>query len=394
MTEPTIQIGRVGLAEVGSAAMRAPVTITELLLHRHELPTADGSYDMSISSVQTLVSYVVELRTDVGVVGFGEVCPLGPGYQPEFAGGAAAAIAELAPTVIGLDPTHTTLLNRKMDVALNGHNYAKSAIDVACWDLTGKLLDRSVADLLGGTEASSVPTYWGLMPDTVEATVAKAASLVDSGYRRLQLKTGGRPLADDIACMRALAAELPPTIKLLADANRGWTMRDALEFSIACKDVPLALEQPCRSLDEHRQLVGRTNHPVFLDESTVDVATVVSIAGQGIAQGFGMKLSRVGGLTKLRAVRDVCDAMQLPMTVDDTWGGDLVASAICQMGSTLDPALYEGSWISAPYTAENYPVRSTPITVEAGRIRWPQGPGLGVEIDTSDWHPPVATFTT
>lgn len=368
-------------------------TITELLLHRHELPVAGGEYEMSTSTVQSLVSWVVELRTDRGVTGFGEVCPLGPAYQPEFADGAAAAIVELAPTVIGLDPTQTTLVNRRMDAALVGHNYAKSAIDLACWDLTGKLLDRRVVDLLGGTEVASVPTYWGLMPDTVEATVAKAVSLVDGGYRRLQLKTGGRPLADDIACMRAIAEAVPPTVKLLADANRGWTVRDAMEFSIACRDIPLALEQPCSTLDEHRDLVGRTAHPVFVDESTSDVATIVRIAGQGIAQGFGMKLSRVGGLTKLRAVRDICDAMRLPMTVDDTWGGDLVASAITQMGATLDPDLYEGSWISAPYTTENYPVQSTPITVEHGRIALLDGPGLGVDIDTSYWALPVATFT-
>ncbi len=366
--------------------------IAEIRLYQHALTPAGGNYQMSISAVTAAITHVVEIITDDDQRGYGEVCPLGPAYQPEFAGGALAAITEMAPQLLGLDPRRTNLVNVRMDELLNGHNYAKSAIDLACWDLWGKDTDSSVADLLGGAHSDRVPTYWGIMPATVEATAAKARQLVDDGYQRIQLKTGGRPLSDDIACMHAVAEQCPPGIKLLADANRGWTVRDAIEFSVACREIPLVLEQPCSTLEEHRRLVGKVSHPIFIDESSSSVAATIEAISSGVADGFGMKLSRVGGLTKLRAVRDVCDAMNTPTTVDDTWGGDLVASATTQMGATLRPALYEGTWISGPYTDQSYPVRSSPIVVENGHITFPKGPGLGVEIDTNDWEPPVAVF--
>ncbi len=366
--------------------------IVGIRVFSHTLVSAGGTYQMSISSVAAPETHIVEILTDEAITGYGEVCPLGPGYQAEFAGGARAAIVELAPQLIGLDPTKLGLINHEMDRLLHAHNYAKSAIDLACWDILGKSTDRSVADLLGGSHTDRVRSYWGIMPDSPEATATKAASLVADGYLRLQLKTGGRPLHEDVAAMHALAEVCPPGIRLLADTNRGWTVRDALEFSIACKDIPLVLEQPCSTVEEHRALMGRTHHPVFLDESSTSVDAVVHAISSGIAQGFGMKLSRVGGLTKLRAVRDICQATSTPLTIDDTWGGDLVASATTQMGSTVDPALYEGTWISAPYMESGYPVRSTPIEAVGGHITIPTGPGLGVDINTDDWDAPVASF--
>lgn len=366
--------------------------IAKIKLFEHALTPAGGTYQMSISAVVDAITHVVEIETSDGLFGYGEVCPLGPAYQPEFAGGARAAITEMASGLLGLNPTHVGLMNARMDELLNGHNYAKSAIDLACWDIWGKATNSSVAELLGGAYTDRVPTYWGLMPASAEATAEKTRQLLAQGYRRLQLKTGGRPLADDIACMRAIAEVCPPDIKLLADANRGWTVRDTIEFSIACRDIPLVLEQPCSTLDEHRRLVGKVSHPIFIDESSTSVSATIEAVSSGVADGFGMKLSRVGGLTKLRAVRDICEATNTPLTIDDTWGGDLVASATTQMGATVRPALYEGTWISAPYMAGGYPVRSKPITVENGHIALATGPGLGVAIDTNDWDPPIAVF--
>jgi len=371
--------------------------ISEIRVYQHDLAVADGLYQMSISQVETLDTTVVEVVTDSGLSGFGETCPLGSAYQPQFAAGARAVIAEVAPSLIGMDPRLVGLINERMDVTLNGHNYAKAAIDVACWDLMGKATGARVCDLLGGAHSTevhgeSVRSYWGIMPATPESTAAKAVELQDNGYTRLQVKTGGRPLADDVACVRAVAKVLRPGVPLTADANRGWTARDAIEFSIACRDIPLALEQPCATLEEHRQLSGRISHPVFIDESAVDVATVITAITDGIAQGFGMKLSRVGGLTKLRAVRDICEAKGIPSTIDDTWGGDLTAAATIHMGSTVKPALYEGTWISEPYAEGGYATTTPTIAPVNGRIPLPTGPGLGVEPDLEVWGPPAAAF--
>ena len=365
--------------------------ISEVRVYHHRLEAA-GRYQMSTSGFESVDTTVVELVTDSGLSGYGETCPLGPAYQPEFAGGARAGIAELAPAVIGQDPRHVGLVYEAMDGALDGHRYVKSAIDIACWDIAAKATESRVCDLLGGAHGESVRSYFGIMPADPHTSAAKAVSLVEDGYDRLQIKTGGRPLADDIECVRAVAEAVDSGVRLLADANRGWTARDAIEFSIACRDIPIMLEQPCRTLDEHRQLVGRVAHPVFLDESATDIATIVTIIAEGLAQGFGMKLSRVGGLTPLRTVRDLCEARALPLTIDDTWGGDIVTAATVHMGSTVRESLYEGTWISQPYTEAGYSTSTPQIKPSGGRVPLPTGIGLGVEPDLDAWDEPAATY--
>ena len=112
--------------------------ITEVRVYRHSITVADGRYQMSLSEVDALDCTIVEVVTDAGLVGYGETTPLGPTYQEQHAAGARATIAAVAPALIGLDPRRSSLVCERMDQALNGHRYAKSALDVACWDLIGK----------------------------------------------------------------------------------------------------------------------------------------------------------------------------------------------------------------------------------------------------------------
>src|SRR5690348_18390808 len=100
--------------------------------------------------ISTLPSTIVRVTADSGLQGWGEVCPLGTTYLPAHAEGARAALSLLAPAVVGVDPTNHAAVNDSMDAALSGHAYAKSPIDVACWDLTGRALGVSVSALLGG----------------------------------------------------------------------------------------------------------------------------------------------------------------------------------------------------------------------------------------------------
>ncbi len=366
--------------------------ITEVRVYQHNLEVLDGRYEMSISAVEELDSTVVALVTDTGIIGYGEVTPLGSGYQPEHALGARAAIEELAPHIIGLDPRRTSLVYAAMEQALNGHNYAKCAIDVACWDATAKSYDERLCDILGGTDRRSVRSYYGVMPASAAKTAQSAKRKQTEGYTRLQVKAGGRPLIEDIEAVRAVAEAVDPATRLLVDPNRGWTGRDTIEFSIACRDIPLAIEQPCRTYSEHKALVGRLNHPVFLDESTTDVSTVIDAITDGVAHGFGMKLSRVGGITPLRAIRDICVHRSIPLTIDDTWGGDITAASVVHMGATVPEHIFEGTWIAQPYTSKSYDCLSAPLRTEHGRITIPEGPGLGVEPDLHSWDVPVATY--
>ena len=100
--------------------------------------------------IVSLPSTVVRVTADDGTQGFGETCPLGPAYLPAHGEGARAALRELAPALLGVDPRELAIVNDRLDAALLGHAYAKSAIDVACWDLLGKATGQPVCVLLGG----------------------------------------------------------------------------------------------------------------------------------------------------------------------------------------------------------------------------------------------------
>src|SRR5262245_6691899 len=103
------------------------VKIKRIRAYRVELPLVEGSYKWSGGKAVSLFdSTVVEVETDTGVVGYGEVCPLGPFYLPAYANGVRAGIVELGPHLIGENPLGLTQLNRRMDAALKGHAYVKS----------------------------------------------------------------------------------------------------------------------------------------------------------------------------------------------------------------------------------------------------------------------------
>jgi L-alanine-DL-glutamate epimerase-like enolase superfamily enzyme len=109
------------------------MTIRRIFAHRVELPLHEGRYSWSGGkSVTVFDSTIVGVETDGGVIGYGEVCPLGPFYLPAYAEGVRAGLRELAPHLIGADPCALGVLNDRMDAALKGHPYVKSGIDIAC----------------------------------------------------------------------------------------------------------------------------------------------------------------------------------------------------------------------------------------------------------------------
>src|SRR5262245_23710290 len=143
--------------------------ITRITVHQVDLPLLEGSYSWSGGkSIRTYDSTVVRVETDAGLVGHGEVCPLGPAYLPAYAAGARAGLAELGPHLIGGDPTEIGVVNRLMDERLKGHPYVKSPLDMACWDLLGLASGVSVATLLGGRHGKAVKCYRAISQDAPE----------------------------------------------------------------------------------------------------------------------------------------------------------------------------------------------------------------------------------
>lgn len=134
--------------------------LAEVRVHSYNLTYAHGTYVMSQGrEISTLPSVVVAVTARNGLTGYAEVCPLGTTYLPGFAGGVVAALEELGPALLGVDVTSLAGVSQAMELALRGHGYAKSVLDVACWDLLGKIVDVPCHVLLGGLRQERFPLY-------------------------------------------------------------------------------------------------------------------------------------------------------------------------------------------------------------------------------------------
>jgi L-alanine-DL-glutamate epimerase-like enolase superfamily enzyme len=353
------------------------VKITSIAMYRVELPVGEGSYNWSnANTVSVFDSTVVEIGTDVGITGWGEVCPLGSAYLPSYPAGARAGIEELAPKLIGLDPRDLGTLNLRMDGAMRGHPYVKSALDLACWDILGKAAGLPVATLLGGRHGPDIALYRAISQESPEAMAAKVASYRAEGYAKFQLKVGGDAL-EDIERIRQCAARLEPTEILIADANTGWTTHEALRVAAAVRDIDCFIEQPCTSYEECRIVRDHTDRPFILDEVMDSLGMVVRAFADRAMDVINLKISKVGGLTKARQIRDVCVALGVPMIIEDTWGGDIVTAAIAHLAhSTPEEFRFAATDFNSYVTrsiAEGGPKRVR------GRMKASDAPGLGIE---------------
>lgn len=365
--------------------------ITEIHIYVHDLPVVGGAYRMAMTEVSSLPTTLVKLVSDTGHVGWGETCPVGSTYAEMHVGGARAALMTMGEGLIGAEVAPLPL-HRRMDSLLNGHNYAKAAVDIAAHDLLGRALGVSVAMLLGGALTSRVPSYYSTIVGDPEETARIAAEKAAEGYPRLQIKVGGRPVEMDVATVRKVWERVRGTgVRLAVDGNRSLTTRDALTLSRECPDIPFIMEQPCNTVEELARLRPQVSHGIYMDENGTSLNTVISAVGAGLVDGFGMKVTRIGGLHPMRAFRDICAARSLPHTCDDSWGGDIIAAACTHVGATVQPKLMEGAWIAQSYIEGHYDARGG-VRIEGGHIKLPEGPGLGVVPEEGMFGAPVASF--
>ncbi len=350
--------------------------IERIFAHRVELPLVEGSYKWSGGkSVSVFDSTIIGVETDCGLVGYGEVCPLGPFYLPAYAEGVRAGLRELGPHLLGYDPRELSKLNARMDAALKGHPYVKSGIDIACWDILGKAAQLPVCTLLGGRFGESVQLYRAISQQAPDAMAANVQGYRQQGYTRFQLKVGGDP-DTDIERIHAVRAMLQPSDRLVADANTGWTQHEAMRVVRGVRDVDVYIEQPCLTYEECLAVRRNTTHPFVLDEN-IDAIDMLLRGKSDLAMDVvNLKISKLGGLTKTKQARDLCVSMGIAMTLEDSWGGDITTAAIAHLAhSTPEQFRFTStdfnSYVTVS-TAEGAPQR------KQGSMMASREPGLGI----------------
>ena len=365
--------------------------IKKIEIFGFELPVKGKAYTMAKTSVTHLDTTLVKITADNGLVGWGETCPVGPLYAEAHARGAHAALAQIAPGLIGCQILPLDL-HRQMDDQLKGHHYAKAAIDIALYDVMGKHLNLPVSSLLGGAQMARIPSYFATGVDSPDEIARLVKEKVKEGYPRIQVKIGGRAVEEDIETVKKVWEVIKTSgVSLAVDGNRGLPSRDTIRLSQACQDIPFVMEQPTNTIDELRIIRPLVSHAIYMDESGVNLNTVIRAASEGLVDGFGMKVTRLGGLMHMITFREVCDALSLPHTCDDSWGGDIIAAACTHIGATVKADLNEGVWLAEPYISTPYD-KDGGIKIVDGHITLPTGPGLGIQPDEALFGPALACY--
>jgi len=359
-------------------------------VHGYDLTYAHGDYVMSFGRVvNVLPSTVVRIRTRGGLEGFGETCPLGATYLPAFAEGARAALRELAPALVGVDAANLADVGRVMDGTLRGHEYAKSALDVACWDILGRATSQPVALLLGGALHSEVPLYVAVPLGGPEAMAAFVERERAGGIHHFQLKLGGAPELDRdrVAAVHAVTG---PDDAIIGDANGGWRRQDAIVAARLLAGFDrLRLEQPCPTLEECVVVRRLSTLPMVLDEVITDLPTLVRAVAADAMDHVNLKVGRVGGLTKARLMRDAAVDLGLTLTIEDSWGGDIVSAAVSHLAAGVPTqSLFAASFMN-DWTLEHVAGYRPRSSDGFGPV--PDGPGLGIEVDLDRLGPPLST---
>lgn len=325
-------------------------------------------------------SVLVRLETTDGVVGWGEVAPFSPRYIPGFAGGALAAISEFGPSLLGVDPRSVDTVQTIMNRSLKGHYYAKSAVDMACWDILGKYTGLSVAALLGGRLRDTIPLYQGIRLGEPLAMRDEAEGLLAAGYRSVQIKVGD-DIDEDLRRIRACLEVLAEADHVIVDANAGWNVIEARSVIDALRVENVTFEQPCASIEACKSARQGSGRPLILDESLDGFEAVDRARTVGALDGANLKLTRLGGITPTRRISDFCVQSGIPVSIEDSGGGDVVSAAVAHLMANTDPSRSLHSYM--PNTAIREKIASGAPSVTAGSASVPLGPGLGIDVDES-----------
>lgn len=353
--------------------------ITAIDAYAYQVGYAHGEYVMSGGRAAVAqAGTIVRLRTGDGLEGWGEITPLGGTYLPTSAQATRTALAELAPHLLGIDPTNISRVHQVMDSVLLGAGYAKSAIDIACWDLLGTSLGVPICDLLGGVLQESFPLYEAVPLGSPQSMAEFVTARREHGIERFQLKVGNNPRVDAERTRAAVHAGDHDTV-IIADANGGWNLLDAQIALRAMDDLPVLIEQPCRSTEDCILATAQSRLPLVLDESICGPADVFRAKEDARAVSINIKISRVGGLTNAVRMRDLMQDLNLMVSIEDMWGGDIITAAVSHIAATTRPESLLMTSFFNDWT-DGHVAGHQPRSVD-GRGSAPRQPGLGITVD-------------
>lgn len=269
-----------------------------------------------------------------------------------------------------------TRINRKMRSVLPSHWFSHSGVDMALWDLKGKILDAPLYDLLGGRVRPGVELMGFVRHGTPQEMAETARTQLDEhGYPVLKMKVGLDP-KDDVRRYRAVAEAVGDRAVIQVDGNTGYTITQAIPALTEMEAIGGlgAVEQPVASIEDMAELATRLHTPVMADEAIYPPEDAIEVVRRKAASIALMKLGKHGGIHNVARIGAIFEAAGLTLSIAIYY--DLIGIAASHLAAAL-PCV---EWPS-PDTDLADSILAEPYRHEGLLIRAPSGPGLGVELD-------------
>jgi muconate cycloisomerase len=355
------------------------------------------------SKMETPIGHhaVVRLDTDEGVSGWGEAPAIATwgGSHMRYYGETPETVKHIVESYLlpaavrDVDPAEIAIVHARMDKVVKGHPYAKAAVDIACYDAAGKALGVPVWKLLGGRHRDGLEVTHSLGIMDVDRCVAEAERAVEEGIRTIKCKTGLDP-ERDVELVRRVRETVGDEVKIRVDGNEGYrTVCQAVETTRRQEEYGLLLcEQPVAGAEALAAVAARIDSPVMADESAWTTRDILELYELDAASCFSCYVTKPGGLHRARqqaelaaALGFVCDIggsieLGIGNAANLHLGTALAAAELPSVCPVTKPAGANGPEIAGVYYTDD--IVAEPFRFEDGRVLCPDGPGLGVEVDT------------
>ncbi|HDF5715613.1 TPA: muconate cycloisomerase family protein [Klebsiella variicola] len=337
---------------------------------------------MTTMGCQTLV--IVRLTRSDGICGIGEATTIGGlSYGVESPEAISSAITHyLTPLLKGQPADNLNALTARMNSAIKGNTFAKSAIETALLDAQGKALGLPVSALLGGALQTALPVLWTLASGDTAKDIAEGETLLaERRHQAFKLKIGARELATDLRHTRAIVEALGDRASIRVDVNQAW---DAATGAKGCRELAAMgvdlIEQPVSAHDNAAlvRLSQQIETAVLADEAVATAYDGYQLAQQGFTGAYALKIAKAGGPNSVLALARVAQAAGVGLYGGTMLEGTVGTVASLHAWSTLP--LQWGTEMFGPLLLKD-DIVSVPLTFADGQVALPQTPGLGVELD-------------
>lgn len=363
--------------------------ITRITTHQVEIPLKPSRRMISALGQHSVSRYVlVRIETDSGIEGAGEATVMAR-WSGETAWGASAVIDHVfTPLLIGCDPSDIPAIDQVMDRAAACNWFAKSAIEMACWDIRGKSEGKPVYELLGGAvRPLAITCRFSMGAYPIDRARKRAAELVEEGFETIKVKVGTE-IDEDVARVTAVRETMGGERDLVIDANAGWDAATAIEAMRRMKDLDVGLfEQPTTKGDFHAlaEVRREISCPVMADDIVFDLPDVIECIRHEACDVISLYPGKNGGIRKAWEMAELAGQHGVACSIGSNLEFDIAAAAMCHLVvacPNMQVETYPGDILGPDYHEAR--VATNPISVNGPVIETPTGPGLGVEVDWNE----------